>query len=138
MAFTNAGTIKSINGVTVREPRTHKYTLQTINDSDAGRSDSGKWYGGIIGYAVTLDLGWTACSPDETNAIINALTAAAEFPVEYFDPRVGDYVTANFYVGDRTANFTQFWIGGECFELGAQLIQCELDHLTTTTTTTTG
>lgn len=130
MAFTNAGTIKSINGVTVREPKTHKFTLQTINDSDAGRSDSGKWYGGVIGYAVTLDLGWTACSTEETQTIIDALTAKAEFPVEYYDPHIGDYVTANFYVGDRTASFTQFWIGGECFELGAQLIQCELTTYT--------
>lgn len=129
--MTNAGTIKTINGVAVREPKTHKYTLQTINDSDAGRSDNGKWFGGIIGHAVTLDLGWTACSIEETAEIITALTTSAEFPVCYYDPRLGDYRTSNFYVGDRSASFTQFWIGGECFELGAQLIECELSNLTT-------
>lgn len=128
MTVDNAGTIKTINGVTLREPRSHKYTLQTVNDSDAGRSDSGKWYGGIIGHAVTLDLGWNACTPEETTAILQALTSKAEFPVCYYDPRVGDYVTHDFYVGDRSATFTQFWIGGECFELGAQLIQCELEY----------
>lgn len=123
--MTNAGTIKTISGAAVREPATHKYTLQTINDSDAGRSDAGKWFGGIIGHIVTLDLGWTACTPEETAAIITALTSAAEFEVCYFDPRKGDYVTSTFYVGDRSANFTQFWGGGECLELGAQLIECE-------------
>jgi len=132
MAFLNQGDIKSINGVTVaqkptstqiKDPSRAELGYQAINDSDAGRSLSGLMHVGKVGEKLTLDLGWNAITPDQVKVIATAVKAKSYFPVVYYDAEAGDYVTKTFYLGDRKASFIQFWIGGERFEYGFQLIE---------------
>lgn len=117
--------IKKINTFTgFVQPSGCEYGMNSVNDSDSGRSQSGKMYIGLITEKRTLNLSWNVLRPEDASEILAEINKHKYFTVEYFEPSLNDYTTRTFYVGDRKINFLQWFEGGEAFSsLSFQIIE---------------
>lgn len=123
LPVTNTGLLKSINGVSVPEPSAFQEGIQAINDEDAGRSQSGRMYVGLIGNAKTLNISWNAIPVSDAYTILRAAQAQAYFPVTYYDSDLAEYTTKTFYIGDRTIDIIQFFVNNERANLSFGVIE---------------
>jgi hypothetical protein len=55
-----------------------------------------------IGQIIGLDLSWSNLTTNDVSAVLQAFDHEY-VSVEYLDAKAGDYLTADFYVGDRSA-----------------------------------
>lgn len=97
--------IKSVDGVSVKCPDAeegYQWDLEDISKSDAGRTEDTVMDKGRIGQVVALSLKWSGLTTAEISAILKAFNPEY-ITVCYLDPMAGEYVTAEFYVGNRSA-----------------------------------
>ena len=122
---TNLGSLVSVNGIQVPKGcSTLSITYQDTSDSDSGRSPlTGSMWKGYIGTLRTLKCSWNSLYPDHTRKILQAVKGLNRFPVQFYDPESGEYVTADFYVGDRTTDIKTFWRNHELIGLSLTLIE---------------
>lgn len=122
---TNLGSLVSVNGIQVPKGcSTLSITYQDTSDSDSGRSPlTGSMWKGYIGTLRTLKCAWNSLYPDHTRQILQAVKGLNRFPVQFYDPESGEYVTADFYVGDRTTDIKTFWRNHELIGLNLTLIE---------------
>lgn len=122
---TNLGSLVSVNGIQVPKGcSTLSITYQDTSDSDSGRSPlTGSMWKGYIGTLRTLKCAWNSLYPDHTRKILQAVKGLNRFPVQFYDPESGEYVTADFYVGDRTTDIKTFWRNHELIGLSLTLIE---------------
>lgn len=97
-----ANPIASVDGVAVRCPSVYQWELYDISDADAGRTEDTTMDKKRIGQCVKLQLRWDSVPTDAVSAILTAFNPEY-ISVRYLDAMRGEYRTAIFYVGDRTA-----------------------------------
>ena len=122
---TNLGSLVSVNGVQVPKGcSTLSITYQDTSDSDSGRSSlTGSMWKGYIGTLRTLKCAWNSLYPDHIREILQAVKGLNKFPVQFYDPESGEYVTSDFYVGDRQTDIKTFWRNHELIGLSLTLIE---------------
>jgi hypothetical protein len=94
--------IKSVDGKAVRCPSGYQWKLQDISDSDAGRTEDTVMDKKRIGQCVKLELEWQNITTAEASSILKAFNPEY-ITICYLDAMQGQYVTSEFYVGDRSA-----------------------------------
>lgn len=122
---TNLGSLVSVNGIQVPKGcSTLSITYQDTSDSDSGRSSlTGSMWKGYIGTLRTLKCAWNSLYPDHIREILQAVKGLNRFPVQFFDPESGEYVTSDFYVGDRSTDIKTFFRNHELIGLNLTLIE---------------
>ena len=122
---TNLGSLVSVNGVQVPKGcSTLSITYQDTSDSDSGRSGlTGSMWKGYIGTLRTLKCVWNSLYPDHIREILQAVKGLNKFPVQFYDPESGEYVTSDFYVGDRSTDIKTFYRNHELIGLNLTLIE---------------
>lgn len=122
---TNLGSLVSVNGIQVPKGcSTLSITYQDTSDSDSGRSSlTGSMWKGYIGTLRTLKCAWNSLYPDHIREILQAVKGLNRFPVRFFDPESGEYVTSDFYVGDRSTDIKTFFRNHELIGLNLTLIE---------------
>lgn len=98
----NPNPIRSVDGRAVRCPSEYVWKLEDISASDAGRTEDTVMQKKRIGQIVGLELSWHGLKTDQVSAILRAFNPQY-ISVCYLDAMQGQYVTSEFYVGDRTA-----------------------------------
>lgn len=94
--------IKSVDGVAVPCPSSFKWKLEDISSSDAGRTEDTKMDKKRIGQVIGIDLEWKNVSITDASKILTAFNPEY-INVCYLDAKAGDYLTSEFYVGNRNA-----------------------------------
>lgn len=124
LPVTNQGSLVSIAGVSVPHGASSLVVnYMDISDPDAGNSIDGTMWKGYIGSKRKLEASWNALYPDHIRAVLQAVKGKNSFPVQFYDPESGTYVTSNFYVGDRKADFKVFYDGHELIGLSMNMIE---------------
>ena len=100
--YSNHNPIRSVDGSAVACPSSYQWKLQDISSPDAGRVESGDMSKMRIGQVVAIELSWQNISTETASAILRAFNPEY-ISVSYLDPMAGKYLTAEFYVGDRSA-----------------------------------
>lgn len=124
LSVENRGSLISINNVPIPKGCSEiSVGYQDLSDSDSGRSMNGIMWKGYIGTVRIIKTRWNALTPVNIRKLLQSVKASNGFPVEFYDPESGDYVTSEFYVGDRDASVKQFFKNGELIGLTMNLTE---------------
>lgn len=90
--------------VCVRPKRasSYKWKLEDISSSDAGRTEDTVMDKKRIGQVVGIDLEWKNVSIEDAATILTAFNPEY-ITVCYLDAKAGEFITSEFYVGNRNA-----------------------------------
>lgn len=102
MAITKVNPIATVDGASVRCPSTYVWELDDVSASDAGRTEDVVMHKKRLGQVVALELSWNNITTEDASDILKAFNPEY-ITVKYLDPKVGDFTTSVFYVGNRTA-----------------------------------
>lgn len=94
--------IKSVDNVAIPCPSSYKWKLEDISSNDAGRTEDTVMDKKRIGQVVGIDLEWKNVSIKDAAEILTAFNPEY-ITVCYLDAKVGEFVTSEFYVGNRNA-----------------------------------
>ena len=95
-------TILQIDGVWIPDPSSLQWGIQSVSDSNAGRTTDGLMHVNLITRKRKLELEWTGVSFSVASEILKAVNPET-FNVTYLDALTNTRLTKKFYVGDRTA-----------------------------------
>lgn len=95
-------TIMQINGVYIPDPSSLQWGIQSVSDSNAGRTMDGKMHVNLVTRKRKLELAWHGIDFATASEILKAVNPET-FTVRYHDAQENARVTKTFYVGDRTA-----------------------------------
>ena len=95
-------TILQVNGVWIPDPSSLQWGIQSVSDSNAGRTTDGKMHVNLITRKRKLELAWNGVSFAVASEILKAVNPET-FNVTYLDALTNTRLTKKFYVGDRTA-----------------------------------
>jgi hypothetical protein len=95
-------TILQVNGVWIPDPSSLQWGIQSVSDSNAGRTTDGKMHVNLITRKRKLELSWNGVDFDTASEILKAVNPET-FNVTYLDALTNTRLTKTFYVGDRTA-----------------------------------
>lgn len=95
-------TILQINGVWIPDPSSLQWGLQSVSDSNAGRTTDGKMHVNLITRKRKLELQWAGVDFEVASEILRAVNPET-FEVTYLDALTNTRLTKTFYVGDRSA-----------------------------------
>ncbi|MCU7195934.1 DUF6711 family protein [Turicibacter sanguinis] len=70
-------------------------------DYDSGRAMDGSMLRNKLATKVSLNLEWNTISVQEMSRILKAINPTF-FPVTYFSPEEGEFVTSEFYVAEKS------------------------------------
>lgn len=112
-----------VDGKPIPKPSKFDWGLNDISASDAGRDQSATMYKMRIGQKRTISLSWPMPNKEEAKIILNAFNPEY-FDVRYYDPLEGDFVTKNFYCGDRSAPVRIWTVGNQRYsEISFNIIE---------------
>lgn len=94
--------IKSVDSVAIPCPSSYKWKLEDISSSDAGRTEDTVMDKKRIGQVVGIDLEWKNVSIKDAATILTAFNPEY-ITVCYLDAKAGEFITSEFYVGNRNA-----------------------------------
>ena len=94
--------IMSVDGASIPCPSAYTWGLQDISAPGAGRTEDYLMHKMRGAQKVKLTLQWKNVTSDIAIAVIQAFNPEY-VTVEYLDLLQGDFTTATFYVGDRSA-----------------------------------
>lgn len=95
-------TILQIDGNWIPDPSSLQWGIQSVSDSNAGRTTDGKMHVNLITRKRKLELAWNGVNFAVTSEILKAVNPET-FQVTYLDALTNTRQTRTFYVGDRTA-----------------------------------
>lgn len=95
-------TILQIDGVWIPDPSSLQWGIQSVSDSNAGRTTDGLMHVNLITRKRKIELEWTGVSFAVASEILKAVNPET-FNVTYLDALTNTRLTKKFYVGDRTA-----------------------------------
>lgn len=101
-----------VDGVEIKTPSVFNYSLQDVSDSASGRTLDALMHKNRIAQKIKISLSWNSPTPDETSAILKAFNPEY-IMVKYPDAKENQYVTKEFYVGDRSAPIKIWAIGNK-------------------------
>lgn len=95
--------LRSVDGIAVPLiPSSYQWSLQDISNEQAGRTEDTKMYKNRIGQDIKLSVSWEKVSIKEASVLLKMFNPEY-IMLEYLDTMQGDFVKAEFYVGDRSA-----------------------------------
>lgn len=95
-------TILKINGSFIPDPSELQWGLQSVSDSNAGRSMDGKMHVNLVTRKRKLELKWNGIDFNATKEVLQAVNPET-FIVEFHDALINKPYSGRFYVGDRTS-----------------------------------
>lgn len=95
-------TILKINGTFIPDPSELQWGLQSVSDSNAGRSMDGKMHVNLVTRKRKLELKWNGIDFNATKEVLQAVNPET-FIVEFHDALINKTYRGRFYVGDRTS-----------------------------------
>jgi hypothetical protein len=123
---TNIGSLVSIAGVNVpKGASTLVINYYDVSDPDSGNSINGSMWKGYVGSKRKLEITWNILYPTMIQSVLTAVKGKNSFPVRFYDPESGSYVTSNFYAGDRKTDFKWFYRNHELIGLTMSLIEVD-------------
>ena len=105
----------TVDGVVMPAPSKDEWNIQDVSIGESGRDDTGYMYKGRVTSKVKLVLEWQGKTPTVAKSILEAFQPEY-IHVNYFDPLEGDYVTKEFYTGDRSAKVKIWSENNKIFE----------------------
>lgn len=102
MTYSENNPIRSVDGKSVKSPSSYLWKLEDVSASDAGRTEDTMMHKKRIGQLVGIELSWQNIPTSEVSAILKAFNPEY-IEVCYLDAMEGNYVTSEFYVGNRSA-----------------------------------
>lgn len=108
--YSELNPIRSVDGVAVKCPSSYIWKLEDVSASDAGRTEDTVMDKMRIGQIVGIELSWSYPTTEEISAILTAFNPEY-ITVTYLDALKGDFETAEFYVGNRSAPLYNTRIG---------------------------
>ena len=94
--------IRSVDGKAIKCPSSFLWKLEDVSASDAGRTEDVTMHKKRVGQVVSLELSWQNISTQEVSALLQAFNPEY-ITVCYLDAMQGEYVTSEFYVGNRSS-----------------------------------
>ena len=94
--------IRSVDGFEIPCPSSYQWKLEDVSSSDAGRTEDTVMDKKRIGQVVGIDLEWKNVSIEDAATILQAFNPEY-IQVCYLDAKQGEYITSEFYVGNRNA-----------------------------------
>ncbi len=94
--------IRSIDGLRVPCPSSYQWSLEDLSANDAGRTEDTRMDKKRIGQVVKLNLEWVNVPIKDASELLKIFNPEY-ISVCYLDAMTGEYVTSEFYVGNRTA-----------------------------------
>lgn len=95
-------TILKVNGSFIPDPSELQWGIQSVSDSNAGRTMDGKMHVNLVTRKRKIELKWSGVDFATTAEILAAVNNET-FSVTYFDALTNSSQTRTFYVGDRSA-----------------------------------
>ena len=95
-------TLIKINGTYIPDPSSLQWGIQSVSDSNAGRTTDGLMHVNLITRKRKLELVWNGVDFATASEILQAVNPET-FNVTYHDALTNTNLTKKFYVGDRTA-----------------------------------
>lgn len=95
-------TILMVNGVFIPDPSELQWGIQSVSDSNAGRTMDGKMHVNLVTRKRKIELKWSGVDFATTAEILAAVNDET-FDVTYHDALTNSSQTKTFYVGDRSA-----------------------------------
>ena len=95
-------TLNKINGTYIPDPSSLQWGIQSVSDSNAGRTTDGLMHVNLITRKRKLELVWNGVDFATASEILQAVNPET-FNVTYHDALTNTNLTKKFYVGDRTA-----------------------------------
>lgn len=95
-------TILQVNGKYIPDPSELQWGIQSVSDSNAGRSMDGNMHVNLVTRKRKLELKWNGIDFAATSEILKAVNPQT-FQVTYWDALKNKNITKTFYVGDRTS-----------------------------------
>lgn len=89
------------NSTDIPTPSKYQWKLSDVSSADAGRTEDGKMHKERITSKVHLELEWQNVNDTDAAAILTAFQPQY-INVKYFDYKSNDFLTKEFYVGDRS------------------------------------
>lgn len=95
-------TILKVNGTFIPDPSELQWGIQSVSDSNAGRTMDGKMHVNLVTRKRKIELKWSGVDFATTKEILQAVNSET-FTVEFHDALINDNYLGTFYVGDRSA-----------------------------------
>lgn len=95
-------TILKVNGTFIPDPSELQWGIQSVSDSNAGRTMDGKMHVNLVTRKRKIELKWSGVDFATTAEILAAVNDET-FSVTYHDALTNSSQTKTFYVGDRSA-----------------------------------
>lgn len=92
----------SVGGVSVPPPSSYMFKLEDVSRQDAGRTEDNVMHKKRIGQLIGIELSWRYITTADASIILQAFNPEY-LDITYLDPRAGQFMTSNFYVGNRSA-----------------------------------
>lgn len=103
MPYSDLNPIRSVDGVAIiKAPSSYLYKLEDISAADAGRTEDTVMDKKRIGQLVGLELSWQNITTAEVSSLLKAFNPEY-IQVCYLDAMAGQYVTSEFYTGNRSS-----------------------------------
>jgi len=83
-------------------PSSYQWELDDVSAADAGRTEDVVMHKKRLGQVVAISLAWNNVTTADASTILRAFNPEY-LTLRYLDPMAGEYVTKEFYVGNRTA-----------------------------------
>lgn len=93
--------LRTVDGKPVKCPAHYQWMLEDVSAPDAGRTEDTEMQKMMLGQVVALNLKWDYLNTADVSAILKAFQSEY-YNVTYLDPLLGDFVTKEFYTGNRT------------------------------------
>lgn len=98
-------------------PASCTFEIETFDGENAGRTLDGTMTRDVIATKISIQLEWNSISVNEMSRLLTALDTPF-FPVTYFNPQKGKFVTDTFYCGNRTVPVYSFVDGKIKYDSG--------------------
>ncbi len=94
--------IRSVDGKPIKCPSSYLWKLEDVSAADAGRTEDTMMHKKRIGQVAGIELSWQNITSSEVSGLLKAFNPEY-ITVCYLDAMEAKYVTAEFYVGNRSA-----------------------------------
>ncbi len=103
MAYSGNNPIRSVDDkAIIKAPSSYLWKLEDVSAADAGRTEDTIMHKKRVGQIVGLELSWQNITTAEVSSLLQAFNPEY-INVCYLDAMEGQYVTSEFYVGNRSA-----------------------------------
>ena len=92
----------TINNTQVTQPAEVVYDRSDLDSEDSFRALNGEMQRDRVATKVKLNCTWNALTSTQMKQLLQSMDDVF-FPINYYDPHDGSYITKTFYVGDRSA-----------------------------------